>query len=97
VTARLPPKAQAALNVVNYAIIAVFLVAMIGYGSWLAYITRARPFQGIPGFSYSWVTISVPIGCALMLVTVLHKMREFVDAWRTGQPVRRTVDVTEAL
>ena len=97
VTARLPWKAQVALNVVNYVIIAVFLLAMIGYGSWLAYITRVRPFQGIPGFSYSWVTMSVPIGCALMLVSVLQKIRAFAKSYREGEPMRSERGPTEAL
>ena len=97
VTARLPWKAQAGLNVINYAIIAVFLLAMIGYGSWLSYVTRVRPFQGIPGFSYTWVTISVPIGCTLMLVTVLRKLRGFVVAWRSGEPPPQQGAPTEAI
>ena len=97
VTSRLPPKAQHALNIVNYAIIAVFLVAMIGYGAWLSWITRVRPFQGIPGFSYSWVTISVPIGCALMLVSVVEKIRLFLTAYREGAPVRADGGPTEVI
>jgi TRAP-type C4-dicarboxylate transport system permease small subunit len=97
VTARLPFRAQMALNVVNYAIIAVFLVTMIGYGAWLSYITRVRPFQGIPGFSYSWVTISVPIGCALMLLSVVGKIRTFVRAYRDGVPPARAAVTTEML
>jgi TRAP-type C4-dicarboxylate transport system permease small subunit len=97
VTARLPWKAQLVLNTINYVIIAVFLLAMIGYGSWLSYITRVRPFQGIPGFSYSWVTISVPIGCALMLLSVIQKIRLFVKAIREGAPLRKEGGPTEAI
>jgi TRAP-type C4-dicarboxylate transport system permease small subunit len=95
VTARLPWKAQTVLDLVNYAIIAIFLVAMIGYGSWLSYVTRVRPFQGIPGFSYTWVTISVPIGCALMLVSVAIRMRGYLRALREGSPPPREAVATE--
>ena len=76
---------------------AVFLVAMIGYGAWLSWLTRVRPFQGIPGFSYSWVTISVPIGCALMLVSVVGKLRLFVRSLRDGVPIRKEGALTEVL
>ncbi|MFB3816484.1 MAG: TRAP transporter small permease [Candidatus Methylomirabilales bacterium] len=87
VTAKLPGKARLALQLVNYAIIVVFLVGMIGYGTWLSYTTRLRTFQGIPGFSYTWVTLSVPAGCALMLTTALLKMRACVRAMATGEAV----------
>jgi TRAP-type C4-dicarboxylate transport system permease small subunit len=97
-SSKLPPKGQLVLNIVNYAIIAIFLVAMIGYGSWLSYLTRVRPFQGIPGFSYTWVTISVPIGCALMLVSVIRKIRSFATAIRHGGAVvQRDAALTEVI
>jgi TRAP-type C4-dicarboxylate transport system permease small subunit len=97
VTAKLPWRAQLGLSVLNYVIIAVFLLTMIGYGSWLSYITRVRPFQGIPGFSYSWVTISVPIGCALMLMSVIQKIRSFLKALREGAPIRKEEGPTELI
>lgn len=78
VTSRLPPKAQYYIKLVNYIIIAVFLAALVGFGFWLSYTTRLRTFQGIPGFSYTWVTLSVPIGCLLMLVTTILKVRDQV-------------------
>jgi len=34
-------------------------------------VSRARSFQGIPEISYSWVTMSMPVGCLLLLVTTL--------------------------
>jgi TRAP-type C4-dicarboxylate transport system permease small subunit len=97
VTARLPWKAQVVLNIVNYVIIAVFLLAMIGYGSYLSYVTRVRPFQGIPGFSYTWVTISVPIGCTLMLISVIQRIRSYGTALREGVPIRAQQASTEVL
>jgi TRAP-type C4-dicarboxylate transport system permease small subunit len=85
ITGKLPQKGQLYLKFINYTIIVIFLVGMIGYGSWLSYTTRLRTFQGIPGFSYSWVTISVPIGCALMLITAILKIRTFWRAISTGE------------
>lgn len=63
------------LFLVNYTIILVFLAALLVYGIRLSYITRARAFQGIPGFSYTWITLSIPVGALLQIVTVSIKLR----------------------
>ena len=94
VTSRLSPKAQLYLKIINYLIIAVFLAGMIGYGLPLSYMTRFRAFQGIPGFSYSWVTLSVPIGCALMLVTAILKIRTFWRLILTGETIAKSEGVS---
>jgi TRAP-type C4-dicarboxylate transport system permease small subunit len=73
---RLPRKAQAAVRYANYAIIAGFLVYLMVMGTWLAWTSRARSFQGIPEISYSWVTMSLPIGAALLLATTILKFRD---------------------
>jgi hypothetical protein len=44
-------------------------------GAWLAYVSRARAFQGIPEVSYSWVTVSLPVGAVLILITTILKAR----------------------
>jgi TRAP-type C4-dicarboxylate transport system permease small subunit len=86
---KLPQKAQLYLKCINYTIIIIFLVGMIVYGLWLSYTTRLRTFQGIPGFSYTWVTLSVPFGCALMLITAILKIKNFWRAIATGEPIER--------
>ena len=45
-------------------------------GTWLAWTSRARSFQGIPEISYSWVTMSLPVGAALLLITTRLKIRD---------------------
>jgi TRAP-type C4-dicarboxylate transport system permease small subunit len=75
VTNRLPPHIQSLLRRLNYAIIAGFLAYLIYYGFTLAWISRARSFQGIPSVSYSWVTVSLPVGALLLLITTLRKVR----------------------
>jgi len=89
VSNKLPPKAQLYLKCLNYAIIIIFLLGMIGYGLWLSYTTRLRTFQGIPGFSYTWVTLSVPFGCSLMLITAILKIKTFWRAISTGEPLEK--------
>ena len=72
---RLPANLQSACRLLNYAIIVAFLVYLIGAGSYLSWISRVRTFQGIPGVSYSWVTLSLPVGAALLLITTMLKVR----------------------
>jgi TRAP-type C4-dicarboxylate transport system permease small subunit len=73
---RLSPVAQRALRLVNYALIAAFLVYLMVMGAWLAWTSRARSFQGIPEISYSWVTASAVVGGALLLITTALKIRD---------------------
>jgi TRAP-type C4-dicarboxylate transport system permease small subunit len=80
ITGRLPPKMQLWLKIINYLIIVAFLAFLIVFGIILSYDTRMRTFQGIPGFSYTWVTISVPLGCLLMLTTAILKIRQLLKA-----------------
>jgi len=86
-TKKLPLKAQHILKLFNLFIMALFLLFLIGFGVWLSYTTRFRTFHGIPEFSYTWVTISVPIGSALMLLTVVEKFITQIKAMRTGKVV----------
>jgi len=73
---RLPARLQKALRLANYAIIAAFLAYLAVMGTWLAWTSRARSFQGIPEISYAWVTMSAAIGGALLLITTVLKIRE---------------------
>jgi TRAP-type C4-dicarboxylate transport system permease small subunit len=75
-SSRVPPPMQKALTYCNYLIISGFLIYLIYTGVILAYVSSARSFQGIPGVSYSWVTMSLPVGSALLLITTLLKLRE---------------------
>jgi TRAP-type C4-dicarboxylate transport system permease small subunit len=75
VTERLPRNLQKRVIYCNYAIITGFLLYVLVGGLWLSWISRARSFQGIPEISYSWITLSMPVGAALLLVTAALKIR----------------------
>lgn len=75
-TSRLPARLQKACRMVNYLIISGFLLYVIGMGTWLSWVSRARSFQGIPEVSYSWVTMSMPVGAVLLLITTVLKVKE---------------------
>ena len=77
---KLPERYQKGIELLNLGIILVFLLALIGYGSMLSYTTRFRTFQGIPGFSYTWVTLSVPVGSALMAITTVLNLRAVIKS-----------------
>lgn len=79
-TSHLPARAQRLCRLLNYSILTIFLLYLIPTGLWLSYVSRARSFQGIPDFSYSWVTMSVPLGAALLLMTTILKFRDEIKA-----------------
>lgn len=80
VVERLPAPARRIVGYANYAIIAAFLLYGIVGGTYLAWVSRARSFQGIPEVSYSWVTAAMPVGCLLLLVTTVLKLARERDA-----------------
>ncbi len=71
---RLPPHPARVVNVILHVLILVFLVSLIILGFILAYRTRQRSFQGIPSVSYSWVTLSLPVGAAMLAMTTVGKL-----------------------
>jgi TRAP-type transport system small permease protein len=90
VTDRLPERLQFCLRMLNYALITIFLVYLVAMGLYLSWISRIRSFQGIPAISYSWVTLSLPVGAILLLITTARKVRGELRGERAEQ---RTVDV----
>lgn len=66
------------IAVITYIIIFAFLAALFIYGIKLSLFSRRRVFQGIPGFSYSWVTLSVVVGSLLQMATVILKLKKML-------------------
>ena len=76
---RVSPALHRALKLFSYVLVSVFMAALVYYGVLLCIRSAARPFQGIPWLSYSFVTASMPCSCFLMLITSLRKIwYEFV-------------------
>ncbi|MBE0532190.1 MAG: TRAP transporter small permease subunit [Rhodospirillales bacterium] len=86
ITKHLSERAQRSFRMVNYAILTVFLLYLVPTGLYLAWVSRERSFQGIPEFSYSWVTMSVPVCGTLLLITTLLKIRDEVREGRLSMP-----------
>lgn len=66
------------ITCINYLIIIVFLASLTFYGIKLSFISYKRVFQGIPGFSYTWVILCVPVGCSLMIITSVLKLKHLL-------------------
>jgi len=90
VTDRLPPRLRSWLTMLNYALITAFLVYLISFGVYLSWVSRIRSFQGMPGVSYSLVTMSLPVGAFLLLITTIGKVQ---GELRGGSAANRAVDV----
>ena len=56
------------------ALISTFLIYLVLWGGYLSWTSRIRSFQGIPEISYSWVTMSLPVGSVLLLITTWRKI-----------------------
>ena len=70
-----PKKAKRYFDMFNYIVILGFSVYLIFFGIQLSYTTRIRTFQGIPNFSYTWVTSSLPVGAIFFLITGILKIK----------------------
>jgi TRAP-type transport system small permease protein len=86
---RFPLKFRKVFKFFNYFVLIGFLIYLIVFGVWLSYTTRARAFQGIPSFSYTWVTLSVPVGSLLLFVTTVLKIK--ADVTRKREPIHHIV------
>lgn len=70
---KFPPKVQTAFYYAWYLLAVVFLGILIRYGIPLCFENVKRQFQTL-GISYSWATISVPVGSALMILTIMIRL-----------------------
>ncbi len=85
---RFSPKAQKIVEAANYLIILVFLGALAWLGFKLSAFSWRRAFQGIPGFSYGWVTLSLPVGSLLIGATTILKLKSLAAQLRQAGPKR---------
>jgi TRAP-type C4-dicarboxylate transport system permease small subunit len=75
VTRYLPSRIQELLETVWLVVIAIFLGIIIYYGTRLTLLNLERPLGDTP-LSYALVTGAVPVGCALLLISTLVRLRQ---------------------
>ncbi len=68
-----PEKFNRIVTICSYAMIFGFLAIVIVFGTHLALNNSHRQFNTMT-ISYSWVTMSAPVGCLLLAITVIEKM-----------------------
>jgi C4-dicarboxylate transporter, DctQ subunit len=72
---RFSKKYQTYLYIVFNILILAFLASLIWFGIPLAVESTKRLFQTL-GISYSWATVSVPLGGFLMMITTIVKIKK---------------------
>ncbi len=74
-TKKFPSQVQDIIWIFNYILIFVFLAVVTFYGADLCVRNAARKYQTLY-ISYSYATVSCPIGCFLMAITSLKRVVE---------------------
>lgn len=76
---KLPRMSRWTLELFNGLLVLAFLLTLAVSGYKLTILNAQRVF-GDSGLSYAWVTIAIPVGCALMSIEVLiHMARALRD------------------
>jgi TRAP-type C4-dicarboxylate transport system permease small subunit len=78
---RFPAKTQKALYYGMYLLALAFLGVVIWYGVPLSIDNSKRLFQTL-GISYSWATISAPVGSILLSITIVLKL---ISHWKDAE------------
>ena len=55
----------------------VFILGFLGYGGWLGWnlaMSNWAREMGASGLSYGWVTLAFPVGCALMILSMVRRL-----------------------
>ncbi len=91
---KFPPFLQNLIWVFNYILIFIFLAVVTYYGVDLCIRNAARKYQTLY-ISYSYATVSCPIGCFLMAITSLKRLVE--HAHMLLCPTKRNPDAKEAV
>ncbi|GAA5179696.1 MULTISPECIES: TRAP transporter small permease [Halomonadaceae] len=69
----MPPRVLRAITAVILAMMLAFLALLAWYGMPLALSNWQRP-MGFAGLSYGYVTLALPVGAALMFVSLLRRV-----------------------
>ncbi|MCM3759958.1 TRAP transporter small permease [Alkalihalobacillus oceani] len=80
-TEKLPQKVKVAVAALMDLLVAAFLIFMIYYGFQHSLHHSLRSIQNLP-LSYSYITSAIPVGCSLMLLTLIFKWSRALSAQR---------------
>ena len=83
----MPQRARNGLKLCSYVLALVFLALIGAYGARLAILNVNDQFSGME-LSHSWATWSAPVGCALMIRTLVKKIYGLA---RGAEPAKETL------
>lgn len=72
------PQIRRLLYLVNYSLIAVFLVLFLYESIRLVIHSWVRSWSSLPWLSYGWIALCMPVGCTLMLITTAIQFYRYV-------------------
>ena len=72
------PKVKRVLFCVCYILIAAFLGLFIYESIRLVGHSWVRSWSSLPGVSYGWIALCMPVGCTLMLITTAIQFHKYV-------------------
>lgn len=88
----LPKRVNTVIVFCSYGVILGFLGIIMIFGTYLAFKNSHRLFNGMP-ISYSWATISAPVGCLLLARTIIGKMIRIIKpATSNVHPQKESLD-----
>lgn len=73
-TKQLPIKIKHVIEIIILVLIVLFLGYLIFYGTLLSIENSSRQIRNL-AISYSFITMAVPVGCFLMIVTILSRLK----------------------
>ncbi len=71
----LPPNGRRLLHLVCV----ICIMGFLGYCGWLGWLLATSNWareMGASGLSYGWVTLAFPVGCALMMISMVRRIFE---------------------
>lgn len=71
----LPPTVRNVIEIVTKIMVLAFLIFLTKYGFQLSIENSVRQINNLP-FSYSFITLAVPVGSVLMILTILTQLKE---------------------
>lgn len=77
ITEKLPEKLRKVIKLIFNIIIIIFLSLLLFYGTQLSIANSARTFQSLQ-ISYSWATLSAPVGAILMIITSVLQIKDAI-------------------
>jgi TRAP-type transport system small permease protein len=82
-TKKLPDKVRISVEIVINLFVMAFLIFLVIFGTLLSLENSVRLISNLP-ISYSFITMAVPIGSLLMIITILFKLKEKIISLRAS-------------